>query len=493
MEPSLSISVVEPQFPGTKDTVLVLVAEGQCEKVVSGIDASAAKRVLDDGFIGKVKDVRLVQPSPAIDCKRLLISGLGADTALTLESVRRSIGFAIRALADRPVKEVLIDLRGVAERFGAAEVVEAAAETVLLANHRVDDHMKERKPATLSTVLLAVHGKGHDLALAKGIVAGIHTIRARDLINRSPSVATPEYLATYAQESAPEGVAVTVFREQELREHQMGGILAVGKGSAHSPRLIVLEYRPESATRTVALVGKGITFDSGGLSLKPSEGMETMKCDKSGAVAVLETVFAAARMDIPVNIVGICACAENMPGDNAYKLGDVISTAAGISVEILNTDAEGRIVLADALHHATSFDPDVIIDLATLTGACVIALGSGLAGAMGNNQELLHALQSAGAVAGEKVWQLPLEEDYAQLMKSKFADLKNVVGNGKGGGAGAITAGFFLKEFVGSVPWVHLDIAGPAWNVDDQIKGYLSYGGTGFGVRLLLRYLRTLT
>jgi len=259
----------------------------------------------------------------------------------------------------------------------------------------------------------------------------------------------------------------------------------VAKGSCQPPRFIILEYRGAAEQkRPIVLVGKGITFDSGGISLKPREGMEKMKNDMAGGAAVLGTVTAAARLGLPVNLVGLIPSAENLPGGRAYKPGDLVRAMAGKTVEIVNTDAEGRLILCDALHYAQRYRPAALIDIATLTGACVVALGTFASGLMGNDDILVRALKRAGEASGERLWELPVWDDYGELMKSDIADLKNAGGPT----AGTISAGWFLKQFAGKTKWSHLDIAGTAW--EEKGRPYLPKGATGVGVRLLIEYLR---
>jgi leucyl aminopeptidase len=275
------------------------------------------------------------------------------------------------------------------------------------------------------------------------------------------------------------------MERDEMERNGMEALLAVAKGSCQPPRFIILEYHGgATAERPTVLVGKGITFDSGGISLKPREGMEKMKNDMAGGAAVLGTVTAAARLGLPVNLVGLIPCAENLPGGRAYKPGDLVRSMAGKTIEIVNTDAEGRLVLCDALHYAQKYRPAALIDLATLTGACVVALGTFSSGVMGNDVRLVKALQQAGEASGERLWELPLWDEYGELMKSDVADLKNA----GGATAGTISAGWFLKQFAGKAKWAHLDIAGTAW--EEKGRPYLPKGATGIGVRLLIEFLR---
>jgi leucyl aminopeptidase len=286
---------------------------------------------------------------------------------------------------------------------------------------------------------------------------------------------------------------VSVFDEKWLRERKMGGILGVAQGSAEPPRLIVLEHRPRAARRAagagphVALVGKGVTFDTGGISLKPREDMDRMKYDMSGAAAVLGTMRAVSMLDLPLRVTGVIPTVENMPSGTAIKPGDVLLSFAGKSVEVGNTDAEGRLILADAITFAGELDPDAIVDIATLTGACRIALGGAACGLVGNDGALIDALRSAGEQSGERAWPLPLYDEYTEDIQSDVADLKNTGGRA---GGGALTAAAFLKAFAGDHRWAHLDIAGTAWVEKD--RDYLKTGASGFGVRLFMRYLESL-
>ncbi len=312
---------------------------------------------------------------------------------------------------------------------------------------------------------------------------------ARDLGNRPGSDLTPEALASAARDLAEEGqgVRVTILGPKELTKEKMGGILNVAKGSAEEPRLIVLEHRPKKPKKSIVLVGKGITFDAGGISLKPPKGMEWMKYDMAGAAAVLAVMRAVGSMDLPIKVVGLVPAAENLPSGTALKPGDVITLSNGKTVEVDNTDAEGRLLLADALAYSAKFNPDVVIDLATLTGACVVALGHEAAGIMGNDRELIDTLVSLGEEVGERVWPLPLYDEYLEYLKSPWADIKNA-GSRWGG---PVTAGMFLQQFVPeNVSWTHLDIAGVGY-LEHEHNG-LGRGATGFGVVLLLSYLERL-
>ncbi len=312
---------------------------------------------------------------------------------------------------------------------------------------------------------------------------------ARDLGNRPANDLTPEAFATAAKEMAEDAskLRVTILGMKELQKEKMGGILGVSQGSAEEPRVIVIEHRPKKPKRSVVLVGKGVTFDSGGISIKPSAGMGWMKYDMCGAATVMGVMRAVADLDLPIKVVGLIPAVENMPSGTATKPGDILTMSSGKTVEVDNTDAEGRLILADILHYSARFNPDIVIDYATLTGACVVALGHEAAGMMGNDQELLDTLRKLGEEVGERVWPLPLYDEYLSYLKSDWADLKNA-GSRWGG---AVTAGTFLEQFVPEkVKWVHVDIAGVAYN--EKEHNGLPKGASGFGVVLTVTFLEHL-
>jgi leucyl aminopeptidase len=361
----------------------------------------------------------------------------------------------------------------------------------LLAGYRFDRYRSERrgpKSEALTLVGEAMPPPATVRATLRDVTevaAGV--FGARDLVNEPPSVATPRFLAEHAKKLAAERPTLhaEVWGPDRMAREGLTGSLAVARGSAEEPRFIMLRHAPSTVRRRVAIVGKGITFDSGGLSLKPAKSMETMKYDMAGGAAALHAVAVAAALSLPIGVTAYVPASENLPGGRAQKPGDVIRYANGKTVEVLNTDAEGRLVLADALVLAARSGPDAIVDLATLTGAARIALGSLYACVLGNDQALVDGLLAASRATGEGLWQLPLVREYRDDLKSPIADLKNV-----GGDAGTITAALFLAEFVDGVPWAHLDIAGPAFA--DKELPTAPRGATGYGVRLLVEYLRTL-
>lgn len=322
---------------------------------------------------------------------------------------------------------------------------------------------------------------------AEAVCSGVYL--ARDLSNAPANDLTPEKLASCAKKIAENRkIRCEIFDRPRMKKLGMGGLLGVAQGSHAPPKFIILEYVGAGRRdKNIVLVGKGITFDSGGISLKPADKMHEMKNDMSGAAAVIGTIKTAAETKLPLNLIGLIPATENLPGGSAYKPGDVLTAFSGKTIEIISTDAEGRVILADALSYAGRFNPAMIIDIATLTGACVVALGEQVAGLLGTDDELKRKLKKASLDTGEKIWELPLWECYRESIKSDVADLKNA-GAREGG---AISAASFLREFAGSHPWVHIDIAGPAWTTKEG--PYCSKGGTGFGVRLLIRFLRDLS
>ncbi|MBV9285312.1 MAG: leucyl aminopeptidase, partial [Acidimicrobiia bacterium] len=362
---------------------------------------------------------------------------------------------------------------------------EAVAEGAVLAAYRFTKYKNEAKPSKLESLVVVGRGAKVQTGADRGARIAAAVSLARDLVNEPAGAMTPTRLAEVAIEVGErEGLAVTVLDEVAIANEGLGGLQGVAQGSAQPPRLIELVYEPPGARSTIALVGKGITFDSGGLSIKTADGMETMKTDMSGAAAVLATMSVLPALAPKVKVIGILPTTENMPSGTAIKPGDVLKIRNGKTVEVLNTDAEGRLVLADGLSLAVEAGVDAIVDLATLTGACMVALGRKIAGLMGNNDAWSEQVADAAERAGEKVWPLPLPDDYRKLIDSEVADIRNTGGDRYGG---ALTAGLFLKEFVGDVPWAHLDIAGPARSEEDN--AYTPKGASGFGVRTLIELL----
>jgi len=429
------------------------------------------------GFEGKVGEACAV---PADDGSTVVAIGMGSPDEVTAETFRRAgAAFAKAAWNDARAALAVLDVAGELDRGVAAEAV---AEGALLSAYRFTKYKSEAKPSKLESLVIVGRGAKVQTGADRGARIAAAVSLARDLVNEPAGAMTPSRLAEVATEVAErEGLDVTVLDEVAIANEGLGGLEGVAQGSDQPPRLIELVYDPPGARGTIALVGKGITFDSGGLSLKTADGMETMKTDMSGAAAVLATMSVLPALAPKVKVIGILPTTENMPSGTAIKPGDVLKIRNGKTVEVLNTDAEGRLVLADGLSLAVEAGVDAIVDLATLTGACMVALGRKIAGLMGNNDAWTEQVGDAAERAGEKVWPLPLPDAYRKLIDSEVADIRNTGGDRYGG---ALTAGLFLKEFVDDVPWAHLDIAGPARSEEDD--AYTPKGGSGFGVRTLV-------
>jgi leucyl aminopeptidase len=418
--------------------------------------------------------------------------GLGAKGETTVSDVRKSAAAFARAVGRLgSLATGIVETAGVDPKSGAQAVVEGAT----LGAYSFGRFKSEApKKGMQSFTLIAPESaaKATQAGVDRGDAIAQAVAMARDLVNTPGGSLNARDMADLASKIAAEqGLTVEILDEDDMERDGLGGMLGVNRGSIEPPRLIKLTYTPRNPVGSVALVGKGIMFDSGGLSLKSGEGMMSMKIDMSGAAAVLATMSVLKTTKPRVKVVGFMCCTDNMPSGTALKPGDVITIRNGKTVEVLNTDAEGRLVLADGLSLAVEEKVDAIVDLATLTGAVVAALGNRIAGVMGNDDDLMAQVRDAAARADENVWPLPLPADYRRLLDSPVADLKNiggtpVLGSG-GGGGGALTAGIFLKEFVADVPWVHIDLAGPALAEADD--GVLSRGGTGFGVRTLVELL----
>jgi leucyl aminopeptidase len=447
---------------------------------LEGVDlASVLSRESAKGEAGEV----VVAPLPS--GRTLLLVGTGAAD---VPALRKAAAALVRRARSVPSISVV---RTTLAWSASPDAVRAVAEALTLGAYSFTMR-SEPRPATLTGVeLLVRRPEAAENAFRRGLATAEATLLARDLINTPSEEKTPEWLAAQAARAVGgRGVEVSVRDENVLLAEGFGGLIGVGMGSPRPPRLIELRYRPDGARRHVVLVGKGITFDSGGLSIKPNDGMLAMKTDMSGGAAVIAVVAALAALGVEVAVTGLVAAAENMPSGSAQRPGDVLRQYGGRTVEVLNTDAEGRLVMADALAYADAqLDPDVMIDVATLTGAASLGLGKRHGALFSNRDGLAAALSAAGDVAGERLWRLPLVEDYRDGLESPVADLRNIGDPGKAYSGGAITAALFLREFVGGRPWAHLDIAGPARSDKDEDE--LTKGGTGFGVRSLLRWLES--
>jgi leucyl aminopeptidase len=440
------------------------------------------------GFKGEADRTLVHQPLRKGLPNRLVFVGLGKTDAVSEESHRRAGAFAARLLGEGRRVAWLLD-----DEDDPARTAEAAATGFLLARYKFDRYLsaakKDKKPPPALTFVAP--DAGAERAVARGVATAAAVAEAtnfaRDVGNLPGNLGTPLILAREARAMARrEGIRCRVLDENDIGRLGMGSFLSVSFGSVIPPRFVELEYgRRRKGVPTIALVGKGLTFDSGGISIKPAADMDKMRHDKCGGAAVFGALMAAARLKLPVHLVGLVPCSENMPGKNANKPGDVVRAMNGKTIEILNTDAEGRLILADALVYAERFKPDYVIDLATLTGACAATFANHVTGLFGTDDDLCDRLFAAGRATYERVWRLPIYEDYELMMKGSTTDLKNL-GGPRGG---AITAAAFLKQFTGGRKWAHLDIAGTAW--DDAQRPYnAGAGASGVGVRLLVRLLQ---
>jgi leucyl aminopeptidase len=471
--------LVVPMTPARRGTPTV----GAGADALDALGVDAAKVLRAEKATGKAGEVVSI-PVRRDGVDLVLLAGVGDASAAALRKAAAAV--VRKASGSKSLATTLTLGREPAD-------VRAIAEALGLASYRFSVKGSD-KPATLrrAKVMVADPAAARpELRLAATITTAVH--RARDLANTPSLTKSPQWLAEQAVELvSAAGVEVSVRDEAALADEGFGGVLAVGEGSAHPPRLVEMRWAPPGATRHVVLVGKGITFDSGGLSLKPAESMPGMKTDMAGGAAVIATMAALADLDVSVRVTGLVPMAENMPGAASMRPGDVVTHYGGRTDEVLNTDAEGRIVLADALAYAVDvLAPDVVIDIATLTGAASLGLGKRHGALYATTEGLRDALLAASAAGGERLWSMPLETDYRDALDSDIADLRNIADPAYDYSGGSIIAALFLKEFVGQTPWAHLDVAGPARADADEDE--VTKGATGFGVRTFLRFLERLS
>jgi leucyl aminopeptidase len=437
---------------------------------------------------GKRGSTYIVHTHGLIPAEKIVLVGLGERDKITHEVMRISSGKLAKKIKELEIEEFSIVLP---DNFplGTDSAINAIVEGVNLSQYSFDKYKKEKNSKFLNlTVLVSDKTKAsHHISKAKTVSDGVNF--ARSIANLPPNECAPVHLAGFAKSLASKNkLKCIILSKNELRKKGFGGITAVGQGSKNEPKLIILEYNGKKDDRPTVLVGKAVTFDTGGISIKPAEKMDEMKFDKCGGCTVLGIMKVVSELKLLVNVIGIIPSVENMPGGESYRPGDIIKLYGGSTAEILNTDAEGRLILSDALSYGVkTYKPKVILDFATLTGACIVALGANVAGLVSNNNNLVNKVKKSSDKTGEEIWHLPLNEDYMDMIKSDYADIKNV---GTGKAAGAITAAAFLANAVGDVPWAHFDIAGTAWvQVGAKEKSYNPKGATGFGVRLVIDYL----
>jgi len=443
-------------------------------------------------FEAKSSQISVIYTRGTLPSKRIALVGLGKQSEFNLEKLRAAFASVMRHLRNMNVKEAATSVNLNLVPGKKEQVVQALAEGSLLGLYQYTPFKTVGREDLKEMDELNIIAAEKDFSLVEAAVKKARIITdavyfARDLISAPANEMTPSIMAQKAREIAGrKNVSCKVLDKEKMKEMGMNALLAVASGSHEEPKFIILEYAGgKKKAPPIVLVGKGLTFDSGGISIKPAEKMDEMKSDMSGGAAVMGAIMAAADLKLPLNITGLIPATENLPGGSAYKPSDILKSYSGITIEVLNTDAEGRLILADALAYASEFKPEAVIDLATLTGACVVALGDDVIGMLGTDDKLKKEIERAAQATGELVWELPLWESYHELIKSDIADYKNAGGRS----AGTITAAAFLSKFVGDYPWVHLDIAGPAWTNKD--KAYIPKGAAGVAVRLLVEFLRS--
>ena len=456
------------------------------------LDGLLSRVLAAETFDGKAGQSSHVYTNGRLAAPRVLVVGLGPKKEASAEAVRRAAAHGARRARDLGAVSAAMFLPG--EGVPARQRAQAVAEGAILGTYRFDKYLKEKDGKALGAVAVVEPDRRQQALAREGVRLGEiwaqATCAARDLVNEPANVVTPTYLAGRAEEIARAGrLKVRVLERDDCATLGMGAFVGVARGSQEPPKFIHLTYAPRGrARKRVALIGKGITFDSGGLDLKTADGMLRMKDDMSGAAAVLAVFQALPRLRLPLEVHGLIAATENMPSGTAQRPGDIVRAMNGLTVEIGNTDAEGRLTLADALAYAAKeIEPDEMIDMATLTGAVVMALGLGLSGVLGSQDAITERVLAAADAAGERMWRLPLHEEYKDGLKSDVADLNNISSQR---GGGAIVAALFMREFTGGIPWVHLDIAGTAFTEKELPLG--PKGGTGVAVRTLLTYLMRL-
>ena len=523
----MKISVLNRQIQAaTVDAIIVNLfdgvkmpggATGAVDTALASTDGvpgnGAISRLIQLGdFKGKLNELSVIYTNGLIPATRVILVGLGKQNEFDADAARHASATAVRKARDLGCKRVATIAHGAG--IGGMNPRESAQATVEGAVMGVYQHLENKSQgkdnkAIDELMLLTADTKQTDQLIAganAGEIIGNAVNTARTLANRPPNLLYPITFADFAQQMALRvGLRGEIFDEHEISERKMGGIMAVAKGSAQPPRFVVLEHLPKSTNGTsngaaghesvqpIVLVGKGVTFDTGGISIKPSEGMQAMKGDMAGAAAVIAAMQAIAELNLPRRVIGLVPMVENMPSDRAYRPGDVVTMMSGLTVEIISTDAEGRMILADALHYAKRFIPRGVVDIATLTGACVIALGEGVAaGVFASDDNWAGSLLKSSAATGERIWRMPLYKEYGNSIKSDTGDIKN--SGGRYGGVG--TSAWFLRRFTEgedsepAYPWAHIDMA--AMDTDDKTEGYRIRGGSGYGVRLFVELARSL-
>ncbi|MFH1770418.1 MAG: leucyl aminopeptidase [archaeon] len=481
--------------PESLKTELLIIGSFEKEKFTNKIldnklKGRISKAVKEKKFEGEFKQLFSVSSLGTISAEKVLLVGLGKRKEFTIEKLRRIAGFTAKVARDGKINNFITTLveTDVKDKTTEEKAL-AVTEGMLLGIYEFTKYKTDKKahPHMIKEAIIVTNEAAKvNKGVKKGIILSEATNYARDLVNMPAGDATPTFLADEAKKAAKNyGIKIKVLGKKEMEKKKMNSILGVSRGSSQEPKLVVMETNP-SAKKKIAFVGKGITFDSGGLDLKPFNYMTDMKCDMAGSAAVLGAVIAAAKLKLPVNILGVMVLSENMPGQSAQKPGDIITAYNKKTIEILNTDAEGRLVLADAVAYAEEQKPIAIVDIATLTGAVVVSLGYSAAGLVSSNDKLKEALKKAGDETHERVWELPLWDEFREAVKGDIGDVRNV-GKGKGYEAGTVIGGTFIEQFVKKTPWAHIDIGGTGWFLEPS--DYIPKDGTGFGVRLFINLI----
>ena len=490
----MQITLESKPFGATETDALVTyvfengdVAQGRAaelDKLAGGLIAQLSK---SGELTGKTLETTLLHAPHGLKATRLLLIGAGKRDQFNSATLRKIAGVAVRYLKSRSVHKFVFVVR---EGNTTEESAQAIAEGVVIGDFETDKYKTDKKnDKFIESVSIAGYANGEKSAGEKGIAKGRTIGEAqnftRDLVNEPSNKLTPRVLAEKAQAMAKDaGLAVEVLDEKKIADMKMGALLSVAQGSVEPPRMIVITYTPANAKTgapVIGLVGKAVTFDTGGISIKPADGMEKMKYDMAGGATMIGIMRALAALKPSVKVICVVPATENMPGGRAQKPGDIQTAMSGKTIEVLNTDAEGRLILADAVHYAKQLGATHLVDAATLTGAIVVALANVNVGVFGSDQPWTDKLLASAKAAGEKMWQLPMDDEYREFIKGSFADIQNI-GSGKGGGS--ITGAWFIREFAGDTPWIHLDIAGTAWN--DDAKPWLAKGPTGVALRTLV-------
>ncbi|MGD0278172.1 MAG: leucyl aminopeptidase [Smithella sp.] len=494
----MKVFVKKGKLADTKSEAIILTLFEDSKKLTGealAIDQKSggliSELIKSRDFEAKPSQISVIYTRGTIAAKRIALVGLGKQSEFNLEKLRGAFAGVCQHLRKMNIKEAAVSINLNLVPGKKDQIAQAAAEGSLLGLYQYTSYKTVDREDLKDMEKLNIIADGKDFSLIESEIKEARIIAdavyfTRDLISAPANEMTPSIMAQKAREIAGrKNVSCKVLDRKKMKEMGMNALLGVASGSCEEPKFIILEYaggRKNAAP--VVLVGKGLTFDSGGISIKPADKMDEMKTDMSGGAAVMGAIMAAADLRLPLNIISLIPATENLPGGSALKPGDILKSYSGKTIEVLNTDAEGRLILADALAYASEYKPEAVIDLATLTGACVIALGDDVTGMMGTDDELKKEINKAAEDTGELVWELPLWESYSELIKSDIADYKNSGGRA----AGTITAAAFLSKFAGDYPWVHLDIAGPAWTSKD--KAYIPKGASGIGVRLLVEFLR---